>query len=77
MDRTTLTANLKPLIKRRLLEVAVDPEDKRSRLLKLTQAGLALLRSAVPIWERTQREAERQLAKPDADAMRSGLRALL
>src|ERR1700744_5666208 len=31
MDRTTLTANLKPLVRRGLVKVAVDPEDKRSR----------------------------------------------
>ena len=77
MDRTTLTANLKPLIKRRLLEVMTDPQDKRSRLLKLTPAGLALLKNAVPIWERTQREAEQQLKGPSPDGLRSGLRTLV
>ena len=33
MDRTTLTANLKPLERRGLLKVSVDKEDKRSRRL--------------------------------------------
>lgn len=51
MDRTTLTAAIKPLERRRLLEVAVDPADKRSRLLTLTVDGEALLERAVPIWE--------------------------
>ena len=36
MDRTTLTANLKPLQRRGLVEVAVDPRDRRSRLMTLT-----------------------------------------
>src|SRR5579864_7250534 len=31
MDRTTLTADLKPLVRRGLVEIAVDPEDRRSR----------------------------------------------
>jgi DNA-binding MarR family transcriptional regulator len=75
MDRTTLTANLKPLAKRRLLEIAIDPEDKRGRLLKLTAAGRALLASAVPIWERTHVEAE-QLLEKSAESLRTGLRAL-
>jgi len=75
MDRTTLTANLKPLEKRRLVEVAVDPADKRGRLLKLTAAGRALLKAAVPIWERTQADAERALAR-NAESLRAGLRAL-
>src|SRR6478609_9310179 len=35
MDRTTLTANLKPLERRDLIEVTVDDADKRSRRLAL------------------------------------------
>src|ERR687883_525561 len=50
MDRTTLTANLKPLERRGLVRVTVDPSDRRSRRLVLTSAGRALLASAVPIW---------------------------
>lgn len=75
MDRTTLTANLKPLTKRRLIEVTIDPADKRGRLLKLMPAGEALLRAALPIWERTQKEVE-QLTKGGAERLRTGLRAL-
>src|SRR5208337_4883135 len=47
MDRTTLTAALKPLERRGLIEVAQDPKDRRSHLLKLTQAGRTLLAKAV------------------------------
>src|SRR3954454_8519002 len=36
MDRTTLTAALKPLIRRGLVRVAPDPGDRRGRLLTLT-----------------------------------------
>src|SRR3984957_6096890 len=39
MDRTTLTAALKPLERRGLVEVIADPADRRSRLMKLTPAG--------------------------------------
>src|ERR1041385_3173119 len=35
MDRTTLTANLKPLERRGLLRISVDREDRRSRRLVL------------------------------------------
>ncbi|HUD52851.1 MarR family winged helix-turn-helix transcriptional regulator [Parvibaculum sp.] len=76
MDRTTLTASLKPLTRRRLVSVAVDPKDRRGRLLKLTAAGRALLASAMPVWERTQKEMERLLATPDAETLRQGLRLL-
>ena len=76
MDRTTLTAALKPLERRGLVEVGVDPKDKRSRLLTLTPAGLALLSSAVPIWERTHAEVEGLLDDADPDRLRANLRAL-
>jgi DNA-binding MarR family transcriptional regulator len=76
MDRTTLTANLKPLERRRLVESAVDPSDRRGRLLTLTEGGRMLLQSAVPIWERTHEEAERLLAQTDTEILRAGLRAL-
>src|SRR6266576_6533212 len=48
MDRTTLTAALKPLERRGLVEVAIDAADKRSRRLVLTSSGRALLAAAVP-----------------------------
>src|SRR6478736_7119789 len=52
MDRTTLTAALKPLERRGLVSVDSDPDDRRSRLLTLQPAGHALLLLAVPTWER-------------------------
>jgi DNA-binding MarR family transcriptional regulator len=76
MDRTTLTANLKPLARRGLLKVAVDKADKRGRRLVLTAAGRALLRRAVPIWKKTNRAIERQLPRAAPDALRTDLRAL-
>jgi DNA-binding MarR family transcriptional regulator len=76
LDRTTLTANLKPLERRGLLKIAVDPEDKRGRLLTLTAKGRALLSAAMPIWRQTHAELDRLLADPDSDTLRAGLRAL-
>src|SRR6266545_893328 len=58
MDRTTLTAALKPLERRGLLEVAIDSADKRSRRLALTASGRALLAAAVPTWELTHAAIE-------------------
>ena len=58
MDRTTLTAALKPLERRGLVVVTADPEDKRGRLMTLTPAGRRLLARATPIWERTHAEVE-------------------
>jgi DNA-binding MarR family transcriptional regulator len=75
MDRTTLTANLKPLERRGLLTVTADESDRRSRRLALTAAGRALLVAAVPIWKRTHAALERKLRR-SADALRAELVAL-
>ena len=76
IDRTTLTANLKPLERRGLVKIALDPEDKRSRRLILTPAGRALLVEAVPIWKRTHAELDRQLGAAGPDRLRMDLRTL-
>ena len=76
MDRTTLTANLKPLERRGLVEVTVDAADRRGRLLALTPAGRSRLVAAMPLWQEAQRTAGRRLAGSDPDRMRADLRAL-
>lgn len=76
MDRTTLTAALKPLERRGLVKVTIHPADGRSRLLRLTAAGSALLSRAVPIWESTQAAVEALLGEADPDQVRESLRAL-
>ncbi len=76
MDRTTLTANLKPLERRRLLTIAIDPEDKRNRRLALTAAGRALLVRAMPIWTETHAEIEKGLTSCAPDDLRAALRDL-
>ena len=65
MDRTTLTANLKPLQRRRLVETAADPTDKRARLLRLTPIGRTVLADAVPIWRQLHAEIEKELSDPN------------
>jgi DNA-binding MarR family transcriptional regulator len=76
MDRTTLTANLKPLERRGLVKVKVDKTDKRGRRLNLTAAGRALLVAAAPVWTRTHADAERALTKSSADILRATLNEL-
>ncbi|MGO4525926.1 MarR family winged helix-turn-helix transcriptional regulator [Microvirga sp. 2MCAF35] len=50
MDRTTLTAALKPLERDGLVAISKDPDDRRNRLLSLTDKGRDALASAIPIW---------------------------
>ena len=75
MDRTTLTAALKPLLRRKLIRVLPDPEDKRARLIGLTASGHKLLARAVPIWRAHHGALEKELGRP-AEALRRNLRQL-
>ncbi len=59
MDRTTLTAALKPLVRRGLVRVTRDTSDQRARRIALTKKGGALLAAAVPIWRGAHRRVER------------------
>jgi DNA-binding MarR family transcriptional regulator len=76
MDRTTLTAALKPLARRRLVTVTSDPDDRRGRLLTLTRGGRVLLAEAMPVWRRTNRRMERLLRDGEANRLRADLNAL-
>jgi DNA-binding MarR family transcriptional regulator len=76
MDRTTLTAALKPLERRGLVKILEDPSDRRSRLLQLTAEGEHLMAEAMPVWEKTHGEVERGLPDGDPEGLRKGLRAL-
>jgi DNA-binding MarR family transcriptional regulator len=76
MDRTTLTAALKPLVRRRLVRTAADPEDKRSRRLSLTPKGRAVLAHAASVWEATHAALEAGLPQSDPEQLRKGLNAV-
>ena len=76
MDRTTLTAALKPLQRRGLIKVTTDYEDHRARLLKLTPQGRKLLARAVPVWRSTHAAVEARLGEGEPDRLRKNLRVL-
>ena len=73
MDRTTLTAALKPLERRGLVRVEPSPADRRTRLLVLTKAGGETLAAAVPIWQETHTAIESKLDSVNPDALRAAL----
>lgn len=77
MDRTTLTAALKRLEQRHLMEVQADPEDRRSRLLVLTDAGHALLLQALPVWRQEHEDLEDARPNVRVDDLRTLLAAIL
>ena len=73
MDRTTLGRNILPLEREGLLSIAPGPTDRRSKELRLTDAGIERLRAARRGW----REAQAQFAAAFGDERACGLRALL
>jgi DNA-binding MarR family transcriptional regulator len=76
MDRTTLTAALKPLRRRGLVRIMADPADRRGRRMTLTAKGRRALARAVPIWRKTHAAVERLLRDGQGDQLRSDLRTL-
>lgn len=74
MDRTTVTAMLKPLERRGLVASAADGKDRRLRGLMLSDAGRELLVAALPVWKAVQEEIGATLAEPER--MLAELRAL-
>ena len=80
MDRTTLTAALKPLERRGLVESRTDPDDRRSRRLSLTEEGRRVLTDALAIWRREHAaldaELEAVITTKGDKALRAGLGAL-
>ena len=73
MDRTTLGRNILPLEREGLISIAPGRRDRRSKELRLTEAGDARLRAARKGW----RQAQTGFAATFGDERTVGLRALL
>jgi DNA-binding MarR family transcriptional regulator len=72
LDRTTLARNLKPLESQELVEVSPG-EDKRVRLIRLTERGHRLLEQALPYWRQAQEQVMARLGQAQWDALRANL----
>jgi DNA-binding MarR family transcriptional regulator len=68
IDRTTLTRNLKLLIKQHLVRDE-EGEDRRMRLVQLSQEGEQALRRAWPLWQAAQAHIERALGPERLNAL--------
>ncbi len=60
-DASTVSRLLKPLLSSGFVVFAVNPEDRRSRLVVLTDAGADKRRVAVPAWQGAQDMVRNQL----------------
>lgn len=77
MDPSTLTAAVKPLARRGLLVVEPDPDDGRSRRLRITPEGAALMRQAVEAWRTEHAKLEAEMTEGLPDALRRSLAMVL
>jgi DNA-binding MarR family transcriptional regulator len=62
LDETTLTRNLRPLIESGWVVIGAG-EDRREKLVRLTEAGAAKLRQALSAWERAQQRMRSRLSE--------------
>jgi DNA-binding MarR family transcriptional regulator len=76
MDRTTLTAALKPLERRGLVKVSRDVSDQWIRVLTLTAKGKNLLTRTIPVYRRTNQKVEQLIQDGDGSKLRRSLRTL-
>jgi DNA-binding MarR family transcriptional regulator len=77
IDRTTLTAALKPLERRKLVAVKPDKDDRRTRRLELTPTGRAVLAKAYPLWCEAHGQIEAAVSPSGAGPMRGELARLV
>jgi DNA-binding MarR family transcriptional regulator len=73
MDRGALTHTLKPLERDRLIEIRVDPEDRRNRLVALTAAGRRKIEQSTVLWKRAQAGFETAFGVGKSAALREAL----
>ena len=77
MDSGALAHTLKPLERDGLIAVAVDPDDRRNRLITLTRRGRAKLAETDALWAKAQRGFEAALGSAESEALRKVLRSLI
>ncbi|MGY0061929.1 MarR family winged helix-turn-helix transcriptional regulator [Streptomyces sp. LZ34] len=76
MDRTTLTRNLKPMVREGLLAVTPGAQDHRVRAVAVTNHGAERLLQALPLWEGAQADVAADFGVDRAARLRSELKAV-
>jgi DNA-binding MarR family transcriptional regulator len=76
MDRTSLSKNLRPLLRRGFV-MRVPTTDRRCRTLQTTRRGERLLAQTIPYWQRAQRHAVRTVGSHKWSTLDRELRGLV
>jgi DNA-binding MarR family transcriptional regulator len=77
MDRTTLGRNMLPLEREGLIEIVPGSSDRRTKELRLTEAGMARLRAASPGWNQAQSRFEEAFGRKRSSELRGLLREVV
>ena len=77
MDAGALAHTLKPLERDRLVAIAIDPDDRRNRLISLTRQGRAKLTDTDVLWSKAQAGFEAGFGRVKSDALRDALQFLV
>lgn len=72
MDRTTLSRNIRPLKKMGLLRIQPG-EDKREKVIEITNKGIKKLEESLPLWKKAQRRALSGVGEENWDSVRNEL----
>lgn len=76
VDRSTLTAALKPLERRRLLRIQPHSTDRRIKQILLTNRGKELMEMAIPVWEEAKLKIGPALPRKYLEKLHEALRHL-
>jgi DNA-binding MarR family transcriptional regulator len=77
MDAGGLAHTLKPLERDGLVAVAVDPSDRRNRLIRLTRLGRRKLSESDELWTRAQFSFDVALGKMQSQELRAAMQLLI
>lgn len=72
MDRTTLTRNLEVLKKQGMIEIGAG-DDRRTRVVNVTQVGRDALKAALPLWEQAQSRIVKGLGESRWQSLQANL----
>lgn len=77
LDRSALSDNLKPLIREGLITATICEQDRRTRRVRLTEAGYAKLDAGMPLWRIAQRRFDAAFGAEDAARLRDVLQRIV
>ena len=77
MDRTTLARNLQPLVREELVRIRPSEQDRRERIIELTDSGRDKVEAILPAWRRAQAQFDQQFGAQRGAELLATMRAVV